>query len=81
MLSRRERSVLTLIGTGKTSKDIALILQLSPSTVASYRKCICRKLCVHSTAELIAYAVRMQLPEASSFTIALHATPSGGVLH
>lgn len=58
MLSQREKAVLALIGTGKTSKEIALALRLSPATVADYRKQICHKLPLHSTAEVIAYALR-----------------------
>jgi DNA-binding CsgD family transcriptional regulator len=59
-LTRREREVLDLIGQGKTSKQIAAALNLSVYTVNNHRKHICKKIGLHSTAQLVAYAV-MQL--------------------
>jgi DNA-binding CsgD family transcriptional regulator len=53
----REREILRLLGLGKTSKEIAVLLTLSITTIASHRRSICRKLGIHSTAELIHYAV------------------------
>jgi|KBSMisStandDraft_5_1062788.scaffolds.fasta_scaffold624835_1 DNA-binding CsgD family transcriptional regulator len=52
-LTPREREVLELIGKGKTTKEIAEILNLSAGTVGNHRKGICRKLDTHSTAELV----------------------------
>ena len=57
-LTARELQVLALVGEGKTSKQVAQSLNLSVETVANHRKHICRKLGLHSTAELVAYAVR-----------------------
>ena len=57
-LTRRETEVLELIGKGKTSKQIADALHLSVHTVGNHRKHICRKLSLHTTAELVAFAVR-----------------------
>jgi DNA-binding CsgD family transcriptional regulator len=57
-LTPREREVLKLVGQGKTSKQIADILNLSVFTVSNHRKHICRKLGVHSTAQLVAFAVK-----------------------
>jgi DNA-binding CsgD family transcriptional regulator len=56
-LTSREREILTLIAAGKTSKEIAVALQVSAATIGSHRKNICRKLEIHSTAALIRYAV------------------------
>lgn len=56
-LTCREEAVITLLGHGKTSKEIAIILRLAPGTVASHRRSLCRKLNLHSTAELIRRAV------------------------
>lgn len=56
-LSARESEVLTLIGQGKGSKEIAALLFVSEATVSEYRKRICRRLGLHSTAELAACAV------------------------
>jgi DNA-binding CsgD family transcriptional regulator len=55
-LTAREMSVLQLIGLGKTTKEIASHLNLSPQTVSDYRKGICRKLDLHTTAGLAAFA-------------------------
>ena len=51
--SHREMQVISLIGEGRTTKEMASSLNLAPATISSYRKSICRKLNVHSTAELI----------------------------
>jgi two-component system, NarL family, response regulator NreC len=55
--SAREREILELLGKGKTSKEIAVLLVVSVTTIASHRRSICRKLGVHSTAELVHFAV------------------------
>jgi DNA-binding CsgD family transcriptional regulator len=55
-LTSREVDVLTLIGQGKTTKEIATLLSISAQTVGNHRKQICRKLNLHSTAELASYA-------------------------
>jgi len=55
-LSPREKQVLELLATGKTTKEIAVTLDLSTATVGNHRKSICRKLNVHSTAVLICRA-------------------------
>ena len=55
-LTRREAEILGFIGKGKTSKEIAQALGLSVFTVNNHRKHICRKLGLHSTAELVAFA-------------------------
>jgi DNA-binding NarL/FixJ family response regulator len=52
-LSPREQQVFDLIGKGKTTKEIAVILNLSTATIGNHRKSICRKLNIHSTAELV----------------------------
>ncbi len=55
-LSARKRQILALIGNGRTTKEIAAALSLSGHTVGQHRKNICRRLCLHSTAELVAFA-------------------------
>jgi DNA-binding NarL/FixJ family response regulator len=57
-LSDREREVFQLIAEGKTNKDVAAILFISPSTVETHRARIMEKLDVHSAAEIVLYAVR-----------------------
>jgi DNA-binding NarL/FixJ family response regulator len=60
-LSPREREIVTLIGEGKTSKDIALTLNVAIKTAETHRTNILRKLNLHSTVELVLYAVRNEL--------------------
>ncbi len=57
-LSEREREIFQLIAEGHSNKEIADILSLSPSTVETHRAHIMEKLDVHSTAEIVLYAVR-----------------------
>jgi DNA-binding NarL/FixJ family response regulator len=52
-LSPREQQVFDLIGKGKTTKEIAVILNLSTATIGNHQKSICRKLGIHSTADLV----------------------------
>lgn len=55
-LTSREIDVLALIGQGKTTKEIADLLSISTQTVGNHRKHICRKLNIHTTAELVSFA-------------------------
>ena len=57
-LSEREREVFQLIAEGHSNKDIADLLSISLATVETHRAHILQKLDVHSTAELVLYAVR-----------------------
>ncbi len=61
LLSSREREVLQLIAEGKTNKDIATGLNLSVYTVDAHRGRIMEKLNLHSTSELVRFAVRKGL--------------------
>lgn len=61
LLSAREREILQLIGEGRANKEIAALLHLSPYTVETHRGHILHKLDLHSTAELVLYAVRKGL--------------------
>jgi two-component system, NarL family, response regulator NreC len=58
LLTDRERQVLQLIAEGKSNKEIANILNLSPYTVESHRTNMMQKLNLHNTAEIVLYAVR-----------------------
>jgi two-component system, NarL family, response regulator NreC len=58
LLTPREREITQLLAEGKTSKDIAALLFLSPYTVDTHRKTILQKLNVHSVPELMLYAMR-----------------------
>jgi len=57
-LSEREREILQLVAEGRTNKDVAEVLGISPATVETHRAHILQKLDIHNTAELVLYAVR-----------------------
>lgn len=61
LLTSREREVLQLIAEGKTNKEIATLLKLSVYTVDAHRGRIMEKLNLHSTGELVRFAVRKGL--------------------
>lgn len=54
LLSPREREVIAQLAAGRTSKEIARQLALSPRTVEMHRARLLRKLAVRSTAQLLA---------------------------
>lgn len=56
-LSPRELLVLEKIGKGKTTKEIAIDLGLSPRTVDIHRANIKKKLALKSSAEVVAFAI------------------------
>ena len=58
LLTTREHEILQLLAEGKTTKAVAALLNLSASTVETHRSNIFQKLNLHSSAELILYAVR-----------------------
>ena len=60
-LSDREYEVLCLIGAGRSVKEIAYGLALSPKTVGTYRTRLMRKMGADSSAELVRYAVQQGL--------------------
>jgi two-component system response regulator NreC len=61
LLTSREREVLQLIAEGKTNKEIATSLSLSVYTVEAHRGRLMEKLNLHSTGELVRFAVRSGL--------------------
>ncbi|HEV1286997.1 MAG TPA: response regulator transcription factor [Bryobacteraceae bacterium] len=61
LLTSREREVLQLIAEGKTNKEIATSLTLSVYTVEAHRGRLMEKLNLHSTGELVRFAVRSGL--------------------
>jgi two-component system, NarL family, response regulator NreC len=58
LLTGRERQILQLLAEGQGNKDIANILNLSPTTVICHRQHIFQKLNFHGLADLILYAIR-----------------------
>jgi two-component system response regulator NreC len=57
-LSQREREIFQLIAEGRSSKEVAALLEISPATVETHRARILQKLDIHSVAELVLFAVR-----------------------
>jgi DNA-binding CsgD family transcriptional regulator len=63
-LTERERQVLVLIASGKSTKQTAAQLGISYKTADSHRSRILEKLGVHETASMVRYAIRAGLIEA-----------------
>ena len=61
LLTEREREILHLLAEGKSNKEAAAALGLSPYTVETHRTNLMQKLALHSTAEIVLYAVRKGL--------------------
>jgi len=57
-LTDRERQILQLLAEGHSNKDVATILNLSPTTVICHRQHIFQKLNLHNLSDLILYAIR-----------------------
>lgn len=57
-LTEREQQTLNMIIAGKTNKEIADLMSVSPKTVDKHRTSLMQKLEVHSVAELMAFALR-----------------------
>ncbi len=60
-LTSRERQVLQLVGEGKSTKEIAVLLGISTKTAESHRTRLMQKLDIHETASLVRYAIRRGL--------------------
>ena len=62
-LTSREREIVQLLSEGKSSKEVALFLDISAKTAETHRANIMRKLGIHSMGELVRYANRNQIIE------------------
>jgi DNA-binding NarL/FixJ family response regulator len=60
-LTARQREVLQLIAEGRTMKEVAGVLHISPRTAETHKYDIMQALSVQTTAELIQCAIRMKL--------------------
>jgi DNA-binding NarL/FixJ family response regulator len=60
-LSPREQEVLQLVAEGKSSKDVATILNIAEKTAVTHRTNLMSKLDLHSVARLVIYAVRNEV--------------------
>ena len=60
-LSPRERQILQLLAEGKSTKQIATVLDITAKTAETHRSNIMRKLDLHHLTELVRYAIRNQV--------------------
>jgi DNA-binding NarL/FixJ family response regulator len=60
-LTSREREVLQLVAEGKTTKEIAAILNVSVKTADAHRTRLMQKLDIHDIAGLTRCAIRLGL--------------------
>lgn len=61
LLTDREKEVLQLLAEGRSNKEVASLLDIGLSTVETHRANLMQKLGLHSTAEIVLYAVRKRL--------------------
>lgn len=61
LLTDRERETLQLLAEGQTNKEVANTLGIGVSTVETHRMNLMQKLNLHSTAEIVLYAVRKRI--------------------
>jgi DNA-binding NarL/FixJ family response regulator len=62
-LTPREREIIQLIAEGKATKEIAEVLGISVKTADTHRTNLMRKLKLHSTADVVRYAIRNQITQ------------------
>jgi RNA polymerase sigma factor (sigma-70 family) len=61
LLTDREKEVLQLLAEGKSNKEAASLLNVSLYTVETHRSRLMQKLNLHSTADIVLYAVRKRI--------------------
>jgi DNA-binding NarL/FixJ family response regulator len=57
-LTKREREVLKLIAEGRSTKEIATYLSLSPKTIEKHRTSMMKKLDLHNVSAVTVYAIK-----------------------
>jgi DNA-binding NarL/FixJ family response regulator len=62
-LTPREREIVQLIAEGKGTKEVAEMLGISAKTADTHRTNLMRKLDLHSTADVVRYAIRNQIAQ------------------
>jgi len=63
-LTSRQKQILQLLAEGKSSKEIAVALNISTKTAETHRANIMRRLDLHSVTQLVRYAIRNHVIEA-----------------
>jgi len=61
VLTSREKEVVQLVAEGHSTKEVANMLAMTVKTAETHRSNISRKVHVHTTAQLVLYAVRNQI--------------------
>lgn len=61
LLTAREKEIIQLVAEGKSNKEVATVLNVSPYTVETHRMHLMQKLNLHNTAEIVLYAVRKKI--------------------
>lgn len=64
LLTSRQREIVQLIAEGRSSKQVAVALQISVKTAETHRANVMRKLECHTVADLVRYAIRNHIIEA-----------------
>jgi len=65
-LTERERQVVQLLGEGKSTKEVATMLNIAVKTAETHRAHIMHKLDLHSITDLVLYAVRNRIVQVPS---------------
>jgi DNA-binding NarL/FixJ family response regulator len=60
-LTARQREILQMIAEGKSTKEIAFVLDVSLKTVETHRKAVMERLGIHDVAGLVVFAIRSGL--------------------
>lgn len=60
-LTPREREIVQLLAEGRSNKEVAITLGISPKTTETHRANIMLKLNLHSVTELVHYAIRNEI--------------------
>ena len=68
-LTPREREIVQLLAEGKSTKEVASLLDLSVKTAETHRSNIMRKLGIHSVSELVLYAIRNNIIQAETLNV------------
>lgn len=58
LLTSRERQVVQLVAEGKSTKQVAALLEITPKTAEFHRARVMKKLNLHDVAGLVRYAIR-----------------------
>jgi len=67
LLTSRDEEVLRLVVEGKTAKQIAEVLFISPRTVENYKNALLKKLNLGRTSDLIKYAIKHKLVDIEEY--------------